>query len=75
MNQERILVSSVTYAIKGRDLLRSMGFKAYIERSKSGLENTGCGYTIYVNEDTDRAEQILKEHHIRVLGRIGRDAV
>ncbi len=69
MSQERILVGSVTHAIKGRDLLRSMGFKAYIERSKDRLEQTGCGYSIYVDHDTDRAEQILRDHHIRIIGR------
>ena len=73
MNQERILVSSVTYAIKGRDLLRSMGFKAYIERSKGQLEHSGCGYSIYVSDEVEHAEQILRDHHIKVLGRRGRD--
>lgn len=71
MNQDKIMVSSVTYAIRGRDLLRLKGFKAYIERSKGQLEHGGCGYSIYVDRDTDLAEQILREHHIRVLGRIG----
>lgn len=73
MNEERIMVSSVTYAIKGRDLLRSMGFKAYIERSKGRLEQNGCGYSIYVTQDTKRAEQILRDHHIKILGRSGGD--
>lgn len=73
MKQERIMVSSITYAIKGRDLLRSMGFKAYIERSKGQLEQSGCGYSIYVTENTDRAEQILRDHQIKVLGRTGGD--
>ncbi len=71
MKQDKILVSSVTHAIRGRDLLRSMGFKAYIERSKGQLEQNGCGYSIYVDHDTDRAEQILRDHHVRVLGRTG----
>ncbi|MBR6548355.1 MAG: DUF3343 domain-containing protein [Clostridia bacterium] len=71
MKQDRIVVSSVTYAIKGRDLLRSKGFKAYIERSHGRLETDGCGYSIYVDHDTDRAEQILRDHHIRVVRRMG----
>ncbi len=66
MSQERILVSSITYAIKGRDLLRSMGYKAYIERSKGQLEH-GCGYSIYVTHDTEGAKRILEKHHIKML--------
>ena len=58
MSQERILVSSITYAIKGRDLLRSLGYKAYIERSKGQLDH-GCGYSIYVTHDTEGAKRIL----------------
>ncbi|MBR3844354.1 MAG: DUF3343 domain-containing protein [Clostridia bacterium] len=66
MKQERILVSSITYAIKGRDLLRSLGYKAYIERTKGQLEH-GCGYSIYVTHDTEGAKRILEQHHIRML--------
>ncbi len=70
MNQERFLVSSITYAIKGRDLLRSKGYKAYIERSKGQLSH-GCGYSIYVTHDWEGAKQILEEHHIRLLPNSG----
>jgi hypothetical protein len=66
MSQERILVSSITYAIKGRDLLRSLGYKAYIERSKGQLEH-GCGYSIYVTHDTEGAKRILEKNHIKIL--------
>ncbi len=66
MKQERILVGSITYAIKGRDLLRSMGYSAYIERSKGQLEH-GCGYSIYVTYDTEGAKRILEKYHIKTL--------
>lgn len=72
MKQERILVSSITYAIKGRDLLRSKGYKAYIERSKGQLEH-GCGYSIYVTHDTEGAKRLLEQHHIKMLHSGGGD--
>ena len=37
-----IVVSSVTYALKSRDLLFSRGIKAYVERLPRTREN-GCG--------------------------------
>lgn len=38
-----IVVSSVTYALKSRDLLFQRGIKAYIERLPRTRES-GCGY-------------------------------
>ena len=59
MKKQLIMVSSITYAIKGRELLRGKGFKAYIERTPGNLDTAGCGYSIYVSGDADAAEQIL----------------
>lgn len=69
MNKEMIMVNSITYAIKGRDLLRSKGMKAYVERTPGGIDHAGCGYSIYINGDIDLAEKILKENNIKMLGR------
>ena len=70
MKRDLIIVSSVTYAMKGKQRLESRGFKAYITRLPQGGENTGCGYCIYVNKNTDLAERALREAKIRVLGRV-----
>lgn len=71
LNNPLILVSSVTYAMKGRDLLNNMGFRAYLERV-SRSKTTGCGYGIYVPNRTDEAEQVLLGEGFRILGRIER---
>ena len=73
MNGPLILVSSVTYAMKGRELLNRRGFRAFIERINRSRE-TGCGYGIYVPDSTDEAERILRAEGFRVLGRSGRGA-
>lgn len=65
-----LLVSSVTYAMKGKEILQSRGFRAYIERIPRDLQNVGCGYCIYVNRNTDMAEKILLDSGVRVLGRL-----
>ena len=51
-----IVVSSVTYALKSRDLLFQRGIKAYIERLPRTRES-GCGYGVYVPQRTDEAER------------------
>ncbi len=62
-------LTSITYAMKGRDLLKSRGFRCSIEKIHS---ETGCGYGVYVPEHTDEAEALLRERGFRVLGRLER---
>ena len=58
-----IKVGSVTYAMKGRDLLAGYGIRAYIERVQRPGEG-GCGYGLYVPKQTDKAQGLLREHGI-----------
>lgn len=71
MNRPLILLSSITYAMKARDLLWNMGFRAYIERVARNRD-TGCGYAVYVPDNTDMAEQILDQEGFKILGRAPR---
>ncbi len=66
-----IVLSSVTYAMKSRELLFRYGIRAYIERLPRTKE-TGCGYGVYVPVGILEAERILKENGVRVLGRAAR---
>ena len=70
MEKKLIMVSSVTYAIKGRDLLRSHGIKAYIERTPNASDRVGCGYSIAVSGNVKTAIEILKSAGIKVLGTV-----
>ncbi len=72
MGKPLIVVSSVTYAMKGRELLSRRGFRAYVLRVPRTSE-TGCGYGLFVPDGADEAEQVLRENHIRILGRMDRD--
>lgn len=72
MGKPLIVVSSVTYAMKGRELLSQRGFRAYVLRVPRTSE-TGCGYGLFVPDGADEAEQVLRENHIRILGRMDRD--
>ncbi len=68
MGTNLIMVNSITYAIKGRDLLRSKGYKAYIEKTPGKLDSHGCGYSIVVYVAADEVIDILKQADIKVLG-------
>ena len=43
-----IMVSSVTYAMKGKELLKSYGIRAEVERTPKNSQSKGCGYSLYV---------------------------
>lgn len=70
-NRPLILVSSQTYAMKGRDILARQGIRAFVERIPP-TGGGGCGFGVYVPGSPDRAdmaERILQENGIKILGR------
>ncbi|RKJ41331.1 DUF3343 domain-containing protein [Acutalibacter sp. 1XD8-33] len=73
MSKPIILVGSVTYAMKSRDLLFQRGIRAFVERVPP-TEASGCGYGVRVPQGADEAEQILRENKIKILGRIEQEA-
>ncbi len=75
MKKQLIHVSSITYAIKGRDILKSKGIKAYVERSPADVDRVGCGYSIFVKGDIVAAENILRDAGIKIVGRQSGDDV
>lgn len=73
MGKPVILLSSVTYAMKGRELLMRQGIKAYVERIPQSSAS-GCGYGLYVPRGAQEAERILRENGLKVLGRLEQEA-
>ena len=69
MGKPLLLVGSVTYAMKSRDILFKRGIKAYVERIPPSA-GTGCGYGVYVPQGADEAETVLRENNITLLGRV-----
>lgn len=72
MGKPLIIVSSVTYAMKARELLLRHGIRGYVQRVPRTAE-TGCGYGVYVPNGADTAERILRENNFRILGRLEQD--
>jgi len=68
MGRPLLMVSSITYAIKGKDLLNKMGYKPSIERIPRHSADVGCGYGICIDGDEYYAKIQLERSGIRVLG-------
>ena len=67
MQRHIISVSSITYALKGRDLLRRNGLKSYIEKKTNANGNSGCGYVIVAFGNRDKIKNILSSSGVKIL--------
>ena len=63
MKETIIATGTITYAIKGRDLLKRAGFSARIARDFGG---SGCGYGISVSGDVNGAVELLRKAGIKL---------
>lgn len=67
--ENKISVYSITYAMRGKEILKRYGINAKIERGLKGENSNGCGYTLVLSETEDvleKAIEILKSHKIKV---------
>lgn len=70
MNKPLLIVSSITYAMKGQEILKRQGIKATVRRVPKSQVLSGCGYGLLVTCNPDKAEDILSKFQIKVLGRM-----
>lgn len=73
MKKELILLPSVTYAMKAKSILDKYNIRAYIQRTPGSAGLKSCGYCVFVPGAADRAESVLRENGIKVLGRAERE--
>ncbi len=64
-NKHLIALTSITYAIKAKNLLNSIGYYCEIERTPKDLSK-GCGYSIRVKNDINLILSILASENITV---------
>ena len=62
-----IELTSITYAIKARDLLRKNKFRVTVEKSVGRLKN-GCAYSVSVADDCEKATKILSKAGFKING-------
>lgn len=73
MDRPLIMLSSVTHAMRAKQILVKSGIVADIIRTPKTANNPSCGYSVYVPKRTNEAEEILKEKGFKILGRAGRE--
>lgn len=66
MGKSIINTGTVTYALRGRDLLRAKGYSAYMFRT-TGKSTVGCGYSISTSADSKTVEKIFISEGIKYI--------
>lgn len=69
MNYNILVLSTITYTMKGRDILRKHGITAYVERVSIEKAGQSCGYGLYIPDKIQDAEEILANYNIKVIER------
>lgn len=64
--EHKIIIGSITYAIKAKDVLNNNGYKAHIERKTSEYKS-GCGYAVLFDGDLEKAEELLRKSQVKII--------
>lgn len=68
MEKSIIIVKSITFAMRGQQLLNNYGISAYLERNLGMTSRYGCGYSLRVKtEQAESAAELLRRAGIRVV--------
>lgn len=63
-----IITGTVTYAIKGRNVLRHSGYFAEVSRVTDTTANVGCGYGVLTDCTPETARGLFGRNGIKYLG-------
>lgn len=68
MEKVAVKVGSISYALKGKDLLLKGGFRVYMTRDLNPNKGEGCGYSLCIEGNPTEAYKLLKKNGIRIYG-------
>lgn len=62
-----IKLSSVTYALKSRDVLKMKGVRSTVEKNPRPKAKEGCSYILYVYNAPKDTVDVLQLHKIPII--------
>ena len=68
MSRSYLKVNSVTHAMKAKNILSANGIYAQVVRNGNADKREGCGYSVLIDGDADRAVLLLRANHVKILG-------
>lgn len=64
----KIKFSSITHALKAKEILSSSGYNVKINKNSNPTANEGCGYSINLSGNMDKILIQLDLHKVKYLG-------
>ena len=71
MEEKIIMLGSITYALKAKEILKVKGIRADVIKTPKELSSCGCNHSIRVDGKVEEVESILKQNNITMQGRAG----
>lgn len=75
MENQLIMLQNITLAVRAKNILEKSGIRGYVQKTPNSGAKASCGYSVFVSENADKAEQILRSRGFVILGRIGRQQI
>lgn len=61
------VLRSVTYAYKAHQIMQQNWIQSSVVRTPKEYANRGCGFSLLVQNEPDKARQLLQQYGIRIL--------
>lgn len=74
MENPLIMFQNITLAVRAKNVLEKAGIRGYVQKTPSINNKPNCGYSVYVPNNPDKAEEILRTRGFSILGRTGRSS-
>lgn len=68
MNRANIKFSSVTYALRAKEIIEQNGGRVVIKKNTHPLRNEGCGYVVSIMGNVENTINILDKNKIKYTG-------
>lgn len=68
VNRVNIKFSSVTHALRAKEIIEQNGGKVIIRKNANPLKNEGCGYNIIATGDINKFIRLIKINRINYIG-------
>jgi len=69
MENRLIMLQNITVAVKAKNILEKAGIHGYVQKTPKINGRQVCGYSVFVPDKPDLAEQILRKKGFSILGR------
>lgn len=67
MSRQFIMVSSITYAMKAKSILKNNGIYVDIVKSQKYSNKSRCSYSLVLYRNLQKAVELLKDSGIEIL--------